>query len=104
MQEWIAFGEAWDLDGDGDPEICAAAGRQQTGEWQLWILDGATGRSEATFDLPAGAQVRVRTGCGRDTSTDLYWCEQGSAVWNNSGDTAFLSDPRGNTVDTRSYR
>jgi micrococcal nuclease len=52
------------------------------------------------FTLEAGASVTVRTGCGTDTPTDLHWCNEGSAVWNNSGDTAFLLDPAGNIVDS----
>ena len=55
----------------------------------------------AGFSLDAGAMVTVRTGCGTDTASDLYWCNSGSAVWNNSGDTAFLLDPSGNVVDSR---
>ena len=55
------------------------------------------------FPIDAGAVVIVFTGCGNDTSDELYWCERGSAVWNNSGDTAFLLDPSGNTVHHRSY-
>lgn len=55
------------------------------------------------FELAAGAQVSVHTGCGAPTATDLFWCNQGSAVWNNDGDTAFLLDPNGNVVDTRAY-
>ena len=50
------------------------------------------------FRLAPGAAVLVRSGCGRDTATDLHWCVSGSAVWNNDGDTAFLTDPRGNVV------
>jgi endonuclease YncB( thermonuclease family) len=54
------------------------------------------------FRLGAGSTVRLRTGCGRDSATDLHWCIAGSAVWNNDGDTAFLTDPRGNVVARRS--
>ena len=50
------------------------------------------------FSLGPGASVTVRTGCGTDSATDLHWCNQGSAVWNNGGDTAFLLDPAGNIV------
>lgn len=57
----------------------------------------------AGFTLAAGASVTVHTGCGTATATDLFWCNQGSAVWNNDGDTAFLLDPAGNVVDTRAY-
>lgn len=48
------------------------------------------------FRLAPGTGVLLRTGCGRDTATDLHWCESGSAVWNNDGDTVFITDPRGN--------
>ncbi len=44
--------------------------------------------------------MNVRSGCGTDTATDLYWCNSGSAVWNNDGDTAFLFDPDDSLVDT----
>lgn len=55
------------------------------------------------FHLDRGATVRIHTGCGQDTSTALYWCNEGSAVWNNSGDTIFVIDPKGNVVTSRSY-
>jgi endonuclease YncB( thermonuclease family) len=55
------------------------------------------------FSLAPGATVRVYTGCGTDTATELYWCNTNSAVWNNSGDTAFLLDPGGNIHDQLSY-
>lgn len=48
------------------------------------------------FRLAAGAGVLLRTGCGRDTATDLHWCVSGSAVWNNDGDTVIITDPSGN--------
>lgn len=55
------------------------------------------------FSLAPGAAVTVHTGCGSPAGADLFWCNQGSAVWNNDGDTAFLLDPDGNIVDTRAY-
>ena len=57
----------------------------------------------ASFTLFAGESVTVRTGCGTDFGTDLHWCNQGSAVWNNDGDTVFLLDPNGNTHVAYSY-
>jgi hypothetical protein len=66
--------------------------------------ESATHRFEfpRRFTLAGGAAVKVRTGCGPDSATDLHWCVSGSAVWNNDGDTAFLVDPRGNVADQRS--
>jgi micrococcal nuclease len=55
----------------------------------------------ARFRLAPGAAVRIHTGCGRDRPGAVHWCVRGSAVWNNDGDTAFLTDPRGNVVDHR---
>ena len=56
-----------------------------------------------SFTLLPGETVTVRTGCGTDFDTELYWCNQGSAVWNNDGDTAFLLDPIGNTHVAYAY-
>lgn len=58
------------------------------------------------FSLNPGASVRVRTGCGQDTATDLYWCMD-RAVWNNpkyGGDTVFLHDAGGSLVTQYSYK
>ena len=55
------------------------------------------------FILSEGASVRVFSGCGSNSETNLYWCNPGSAVWNNSGDTAFLLDPNGSLVSQLSY-
>jgi len=41
-----------------------------------------------------GQTIRIYTGCGNDTSTSLYWCNNG-AVWNNDGDTLKLIKPDG---------
>jgi len=69
-----------------------------------WVLKDTSSSHRFTFPegfvLAAGAQVVVHTGCGADTATDLHWCNQGSLVWNNDGDTAYLEDPAGNTVST----
>jgi micrococcal nuclease len=71
-----------------------------------WVLkdESSTHRFHfpPTFALAAGAEVRIYTGCGTQIETELHWCN-GSAVWNNDGDTAFLLDNAGNIVDSRSY-
>jgi micrococcal nuclease len=64
-----------------------------------WVLKDESARHRYSFPenfvLAPQATVRVRTGCGLDDDGTLYWCN-GSAVWNNTGDTAFLLDPNGN--------
>ncbi len=47
--------------------------------------------------------MTVFTGCGVATDDEVYWCSEGSAVWNNSGDTVFLRDPNGNLVAVHTY-
>ncbi len=73
-------------------------------------LDGWMLRDESAsnrFDFPAGfvlapgVTVRIRSGCGTDSPTDLHWCAGNSAIWNNSGDTVFLLDPSGNIAASR---
>jgi len=72
-----------------------------------WMLKDESASHRYTFPdgftLGRGATVTVYTGCGDDTADEVYWCETGSAVWNNSGDTAFLSDPSGNITFAYSY-
>ncbi len=54
------------------------------------------------FTLAAGHSVKVHTGSGSDSSTDLYW-GSGSYIWNNDGDTATLKKSGGTTADRCSY-
>lgn len=46
------------------------------------------------FTLDAGYSVKVHTGAGNDSQTDLYW-GRNSPVWNNDGDVASLRDASG---------
>lgn len=69
-------------------------------------FDGWTLKDEAdhtytfnAFTLNSSASVKVRTGEGTDTETDLYW-GRGSAVWNNDGDTTFLHTAEGDFMDS----
>ena len=54
--------------------------------------------------LPADGRLRVYTSCGRDGPGIVHWCNRGSAVWNNGGDTAYLLDPGGVVVSWLEYR
>ncbi|MPZ54521.1 MAG: hypothetical protein GEU79_17645, partial [Acidimicrobiia bacterium] len=55
------------------------------------------------FSLGSGASVTIHSGCGDQSTTDLYWCSSHNAVWNNDGDTVFIQDPSGNSVVSRNY-
>lgn len=53
--------------------------------------------------VAAGATLRLLSGCGQDDRIVRHWCHEGSAVWNNDGDTAMLLDPEGRVVATHQY-
>jgi len=69
-----------------------------------WTLSDQAGHTYtfSAFTLQAGATVRVWTKSGVDTSTDLYW-GMGTAVWNNSGDCAYLRDTGSHLVSQYCY-
>jgi len=52
--------------------------------------------------LDPGERITIHTGTGTDTETDLYW-GQGSAIWNNGGDTVILRDDGGAVVIEETY-
>jgi hypothetical protein len=54
------------------------------------------------FRLQPGATVRLHVAHGVDTASDVYW-GRGGAVWNNTGDAAFLYDATGALVHSYSY-
>jgi hypothetical protein len=56
----------------------------------------------ATFKLKPGEVVKVHTGKGLNSSTDLYW-RSSSYIWNNDGDTATLKKKSGTVADKCSY-
>ncbi|MER5720388.1 lamin tail domain-containing protein [Streptomyces sp. NPDC002132] len=65
-----------------------------------WTLKDRQGHTY-TFDhyrLAGRATVRIHTGEGRDTRTDLYQ-DRRHYVWNNDRDTATLRNDRGRFID-----
>ncbi|MHC1597921.1 MAG: lamin tail domain-containing protein [Methermicoccaceae archaeon] len=66
-----------------------------------WKLKDKARHTYTFYDvtLQAGATIKVHTGSGADTGTDLYW-ERSSAVWNNDHDTACLYNEEGELVDS----
>jgi len=69
--------------------------------WTIEDSDGHVFRFES-FVLEPAASVKVWTGAGEDTGTDVYW-GYGRGLWDNDGDTATLKDYRGQVVDTFNY-
>ena len=76
---------------------------QNTGSYPAdmtnWYVEDKAGNRYTfpTFTLDPGAIVRLRSGSGTDTNTELYW--GGGAIWNNNGDIAFLYDASGTLRD-----
>ncbi|HUG14496.1 MAG TPA: lamin tail domain-containing protein [Thermomicrobiales bacterium] len=69
--------------------------------WRIQDNAGITYTFPA-FRLQPGATVRLHVAHGIDTATDLYW-GRGGAIWNNTGDTAYLYDATGALVHTYAY-
>jgi micrococcal nuclease len=72
-----------------------------------WVLKDESASHRYTFPtgfvLLSGEAVTIYSGCGQDTPKNRYWCNQGSAIWNNDGDTAYLVDAEGNIVTYLTY-
>ncbi|MFB6584023.1 lamin tail domain-containing protein [Streptomyces sp. NPDC056402] len=69
--------------------------------WTLRDSDGNRYRFD-NVRIGARATIRIHTGNGRDTRTDLFQ-DRRDYVWDNGSDTAILRDDRGRTVDTESW-
>jgi hypothetical protein len=72
------------------------------GGWHLRDVAGHNYAVPAGITLDPGHDVRIWTGPGTNTATDLYWGRQ-AAIWNNTGDTAILYDAAENIVSTYAY-
>lgn len=55
-----------------------------------------------SYTIGAGKTVKVHTGRGKNTSSNVYW-NRGSYVWNNTGDKARLIKPNGKLQDSCSW-
>jgi endonuclease YncB( thermonuclease family) len=88
--EWVRFTNAGtdpiDLDG-----------------WEVADESASNRYRFSDLRLAPGASVTLFSGCGPDDETSRFWCASGSAVWNNSGDTVFLRDAKGNIAVSYSY-
>ncbi|MER6568849.1 lamin tail domain-containing protein [Streptomyces sp. NPDC001093] len=69
--------------------------------WALADRDGRTYTFHHVW-LAGRATVRVHTGVGRDSRTDLYQ-DRRTRVWDVNADTATLRDARGRLVDAFSW-
>jgi endonuclease YncB( thermonuclease family) len=90
-EEWVMFENR----GTDAVDLSGWAVRDESARNRYSFPDG--------FTIEPGQEVRLRSGCGDDSDTELHWCAMGAAVWNNDGDTVFLLDPSGNVAASRSY-
>ncbi|MGW9155164.1 lamin tail domain-containing protein, partial [Streptomyces virginiae] len=70
--------------------------------WTLRDRDGNRYRFDNVRIAPPRATIRIHTGNGRDTRTDLFQ-DRRNYVWDNGSDAATLRDDRGRTVDTETW-
>jgi len=73
-----------------------------------WLLKDSSASNQyrfKDFTLEPGQNVLLYSGCGVDSADKLYWqCPEGRyAIWNNTGDHAFLYDNQGNLVSDYQY-
>jgi Lamin Tail Domain len=70
--------------------------------WTLRDTSSHVYHFPSTFKLGGGHAVKVHTGKGSNTSSNLYW-GSGSYIWNNDKDTATLKRSNGTVADKCSY-
>lgn len=68
--------------------------------WTLINTENQTFSFPANFTLKAGSIVKVHTGKGNDTATDLY---NSALVWSRKGGTATLKEATGKIVSEYRY-
>ncbi|TAK20822.1 MAG: lamin tail domain-containing protein [Chloroflexota bacterium] len=92
---------------DSDDEyVCMKNDDQRPAEMGSWVIRNVMGRSynfPTGFNLPPGATVKLHTGAGTDSATDLYWNYQVKPAWektdkltlhNNENVEVFVSEAR----------
>ena len=88
-----------------DEYVCVTSGEQAPVDMSAWILRNVLGRTynfPPGFSLPAGQTVKVHTGAGTDSATDLHWAYRVNPAWektdkltlhNNEDVEVFVSSP-----------
>jgi large subunit ribosomal protein L20 len=91
-----------DVDGEYVRISNASGGAIDLSGWTLRDSDDKHSYTFPSFTLAAGAEVQLWTKAGDDDAANLYWGSR-SAIWNNTGDTATLSDASDVEVARYSY-
>jgi|GEM_PF-1274278 len=93
-----------DADRYNEEYVCFANDGGQAAHLAGWKVRDEAGNTYTfpSFDLWPGGWVRVHTGSGANTTTDLHWGQR-RFIWNNDGDTVLLYDERGALVESYPY-
>jgi hypothetical protein len=88
---------------DADPNqewVCLTNHAPRGIDMERWyvINDDSLRYTLPSFTLAAGASVRLRSGPGNNTQTDLYW-GQSASMWHNFGSTVCLYNAGDHLVD-----
>lgn len=72
-----------------------------------WKVQDSQRKEQYTYTFPLfvlnpGATVKLHSGYGQNTATDLYWC-RGGLIWNNTHDTVYLFDASWREIHRYSY-
>ena len=88
-----------------DEYVCVTNTDTAAADMGSWVLRNVLGRSfnfPPGFTLASGQTVKVHTGAGTDSSTDLHWAYRVNPAWeagdkltlhNNEDVEVFVSDP-----------
>ncbi len=87
--EWIAF------ENEGSENVDLSGFSLKDGANHIYAFP--------SVNLAPGAVLKLHSGQGRDGGGMLYWGLAEDAVWNNTGDSAYLRDTQGKLVDYYSY-
>ena len=89
------------------PSLGGGPGQGVFGPGIMVEADGdIAGATEKLRNRAALRPAFLRTGKGRNTSTTLYWGRSGGTfayIWNQSKDTGYLRNARGQLVHSCSY-
>ncbi|MFQ6001587.1 MAG: thermonuclease family protein, partial [Anaerolineae bacterium] len=68
-----------DNDNKSQEWVCFINGGTQSVEMEGWTVKDEYGWAYtfSPFTLEPGGEVRLHTGCGQNTATDIYWCKEG---------------------------
>ena len=94
------------LEDPADEYVCLKNEDQRQADMGAWVLRNVMGRSynfPTGFVLAPGGSVKLHTGAGSDSATDLYWDYRVKPAWekgdklvlhNNENVEVFVSEPK----------